>query len=280
MILNVRLLQPDSHKRVTGIPGAVQILVRSVMDKFIDTLSSTLASTASLWRGTNSRPAPNQPKQLLELYDFENCPYCRVVREALTVLDIDAIIYSCPKGGERYRTLVKEKGGKAQFPFLVDKNTGVEMYESADIVAYLSKTYGEKSDGLSLHGLKLAGSMLSSASRGLKGQRVKPAKTPIKPLILYSFESSPFSRPVRELLCELELAYELRNTGKAMMKDMGPPGIRAKLFPDEPVQGRNRLRLLEQAGKVQVPYLIDPNTGIEMFESSDIMAYLNETYAL
>jgi glutathione S-transferase len=249
------------------------------MNKFIDTLTSTLASTASLWRGTNSRPTANQPVQLLQLYDIENCPYCRVVREALTVLDIDAIIYPCPKGGERYRAMVEEKGGKAMFPFLVDKNTGVEMYESADIVAYLRKTYGDKSGGVALHGLKLAGSMLSSASRGIKGQRVKPAKKPVKPLILYSFESSPFSRPVRELLCELELAYELRNTGKAIMKDIGPPSLRARLFPDEPVQGRNRLQLLEQTGKVQVPYLIDPNTSIEMFESSDIMVYLNETYA-
>jgi glutathione S-transferase len=31
---------------------------------------------------------------------------------------------------------------------------------------------------------------------------------------------------------------------------------------------------------VQLPYLIDPNTGEEMFESNDIMAYLNKTYAL
>jgi glutathione S-transferase len=72
----------------------------------------------------------------------------------------------------------------------------------------------------------------------------------------------------------------LRNTGKAMIKDIGPPSIRAKLFPNEPVQGRNRLRLLARAGKVQLPYLIDPNTGEEMFESNDIMAYLNKTYAL
>jgi glutathione S-transferase len=64
-----------------------------------------------------------------------------------------------------------------------------------------------------------------------------------------------------------------------MIKDMGPPSVRATLFPDEPVQGRNRLQLLKQAGKVQVPYFIDPNTSTEMFESSDIMTYLVETYA-
>lgn len=27
-----------------------------------------------------------------------------------------------------------------------------------------------------------------------------------------------------------------------------------------------------------VPYLADPNTGVEMFESADIAAYLRDTY--
>jgi glutathione S-transferase len=31
---------------------------------------------------------------------------------------------------------------------------------------------------------------------------------------------------------------------------------------------------------MQVPYLIDPNTGQAMFESADIVAYLERTYAL
>jgi glutathione S-transferase len=30
---------------------------------------------------------------------------------------------------------------------------------------------------------------------------------------------------------------------------------------------------------VQVPYLEDPNTGVAMFESRDILAYLRATYA-
>ena len=33
------------------------------------------------------------------------------------------------------------------------------------------------------------------------------------------------------------------------------------------------------AEKVMVPWLHDPNTGVEMFESADIVAYLHETYA-
>jgi len=30
---------------------------------------------------------------------------------------------------------------------------------------------------------------------------------------------------------------------------------------------------------MRVPYLIDPNTGVQMFESAEIVAYLDRTYA-
>jgi glutathione S-transferase len=30
---------------------------------------------------------------------------------------------------------------------------------------------------------------------------------------------------------------------------------------------------------VQVPFLVDPNTGTELFESGDIVDYLERTYA-
>ena len=70
----------------------------------------------------------------------------------------------------------------------------------------------------------------------------------------------------------------LRNAGKARWEDMGPPSLRRKLFPDLPVEGRNRLRLLELTGKVQVPYLVDANTGTALYESDDIMRYLERQY--
>ena len=34
-----------------------------------------------------------------------------------------------------------------------------------------------------------------------------------------------------------------------------------------------------RSGKMMVPYLVDPNTGAAMFESADIVAYLERTYA-
>jgi glutathione S-transferase len=40
----------------------------------------------------------------------------------------------------------------------------------------------------------------------------------------------------------------------------------------------SRAAFIERAGKMQVPYLADPNTGIEMFESADINTYLDDTY--
>lgn len=249
------------------------------MNPVLDVTNSVLASSADLWRGTHARPAASLPAQSLELYDMEGCPYCRLVREALTELDLDAMIYPCPKDGKRFRPKVVEQGGQALFPWLVDPNTGTAMYESADIIRYLYTTYGGRKPPAALwRMIDLPTSMLASGVRAAAGIRCRDAKVPEQPLELYSFESSPYSRRVRELLCELELPYLLRNTGKAIWKDLGPPGLRATLFPNEPVKGRNRLALLERTGRVQVPYLIDPNTGEEMYESDVIKAYLLETY--
>jgi glutathione S-transferase len=246
----------------------------------VDVLSSTLASTLRFWRGTNARGSVRQPARPLQLYEFEACPYCRLVREALTELDLDALVYPSPHGGRRFRPKVAQLGGKQQFPFLVDPNTGESMYESGDIIAYLYRTYGGRpAPTRLLRTVDVTTSVLASVPRLRAGSQARPSKAPKRPLELFSFESSPYSRRVRELLCELELPYLLRSTGKARWQDLGPPILRAKLFPELPVVGRTRPELLQRAGKVQVPYLVDPNTGIEMFESQAIREYLLDTYA-
>lgn len=244
--------------------------------------SSLLTSTLAGWAGTVSyRPARKQPAQPIVLYDMENCPYCRLVREVLTELDLDALIQPCPKQGLRFRSKVKELGGKHQFPFLVDPNTGTQMYESADIIRYLAKTYEGRAR--SQRGFKrqlaVTRSNLASAARPTRGYRARPSKAPGQPLELFSFESSPFSRLAREVLCEMEIPYLLRNTGKGRWTDIGSPAVRDKWHKAPKDTGRNRKVLLERTGRVQVPYLIDPNTGTEMFESADIIAYLQQTYS-
>lgn len=256
------------------------------MPSAFDLGTSLLASSFRAWRGSASfRPAERQPEQLLELYDMEASPYCRLVRETLTELELDAMILPCPAGGTRFRPRVQELTGKQQFPYLVDPNTGDALFESAQIINHLHRTYGRGKTaprGIP-RSLSLAGSYAATASRAIgrvRGMRARPSRAPEQPLELYSFESSPYSRPVRERMTELELPYVLRNFGKACWEDMGPPLVRNRFFPDTPVRGRNRLAMREATGRSQVPYLVDANTGVSLYESDAIIRYLEQTYAL
>lgn len=242
--------------------------------------TSLLSTLVRSTNGIGSTPAQVKPKQLLRLYDIENCPYCRLVREALTELDLDAEIMPCPKGGERFRPEATELGGKAQFPFLVDANTGVEMYESLEIVAYLFDTYGKRPLPLKWRAgrLQTLGSMLASAPRLAQGMQARPGVEPEYLLELYSFESSPFARPVRELLCELEIPYILRSCGRTELQEWILPPVRKALDITPASKVGNRRTLQEREGRVAIPYLYDPNTDTGLFESADILDYLRDNY--
>lgn len=242
--------------------------------------TSLLSSTLRAGSGISARPRDRQPAKMLRLYDMENCPYCRLAREALTELDLDVKVYPCPKGGERYRPGVEERGGKAMFPFLIDPNTGVEMYESMDIVEYLFQQYGDTSLPLKwrLGTLQKLSSMLASAPRTTRGMRARPGKLPRKTLELYSFEGSPYARPVRELLCQMEIPYLLRNCGRSEWQDWVLPPIRQVLSIEAQSRIANRLLLQQEHGRVSIPFLFDPNTEEGLFESSEIVKYLHKQY--
>ena len=243
--------------------------------------SSMVATLLRASNGIQSAPAAVKPEKTLQLYDIENCPYCRLVREALTELDLDAEIYPCPKTGQRFRPEVVARGGKAQFPYLVDPNTGAEMYESLEIIAYLFDTYGLRELPLKWKAGKLQtlGSMLASAPRAGHGTKAKPGRLPEYLLELYSFESSPYARPVRELLCELEIPYTLRNCGRTRFEEWVLPPLRERLNVQPDSEVENRRWLQEKEGKVSIPYLYDPNTERGLFESADILEYLWDVYS-
>lgn len=247
----------------------------------LGTIASGLASATRMGRGIYTTPAPVKPEQMLELYEFENCPFCRLVREALTELDLEALVHPCPKNGTRFRPKVIELGGKAQFPFLVDPNTGRQMYESADIIQYLFETYGRRPLPLAwrAHRLQAVSSGFASAYRSGAGSRARPSRVPARPLELYSIESSPYARRVRELLCELEIPYLLHNVGRTQAVESLPPPVRERLGLEVRAKTQAREAFLARSGRLMVPYLIDPNTEIEMFESDAIRAYLLKTYA-
>ncbi|XP_071686698.1 uncharacterized protein [Rutidosis leptorrhynchoides] len=203
-------------------------------------------------------PRPAKP---IEIYEFEGCPFCRKVREIVAVLDLDILYYPCPRNGPTFRPKVGQMGGKKMFPYMVDPNTGVSMYESDDIIKYLVKNYGDGNVPLSL---KLG--LLTTLTAGFamigrmgKGSMYTKAKMPPQPLEVWSYEASPFSKLVREVLVELELPHILHSCARGSPK---------------------RQELYEKVGRFQAPYLEDPNTGVKMFESAEIVDYLRATYAL
>ena len=70
-------------------------------------LQSVAASLIEGGRGVMGTPRPKQPAKPLKLYEFEGSPFCRRVREVITLLNLDVEIYPCPKGGQKYRQIVK-----------------------------------------------------------------------------------------------------------------------------------------------------------------------------
>ncbi|CAM6097046.1 unnamed protein product [Calypogeia fissa] len=237
-------------------------------NSFLESATSGIASLARLPWGSQvdagvaeERSKSGQPPQLFQLYEFEACPFCRRVREALTELDLSAEVYPCPKGSRRHREFVLKNGGKEQFPYFYDPNTGVSMYESSEIVNYLFKEYGggrKPTPGL-LESTLVTGWVptIMRSGRGMMLYAKAKLDPPSEKLELFSYENNQFARLVRETLCELELPYILRNAGKG---------------------SSSRDSLLKLAGSTQVPYLVDPNTGKSMAESLNIISYLFETY--
>lgn len=228
---------------------------------------------------TKARPEP------IEIYEFEGCPFCRKVREGVSILNLKVLYKPCPKDGRNYRNEIKTQyGPKSTFPFMNDPNTGVTMFESDDILNYLFKTYGDGEVPSSLTGAAVpltAG--LGLLPRFNKGGQMKPsrfgtnkdramsvlllnddkteksASASPQPLILWSYEGSPFCKIVREELCELEIPHVQISTPR------GSP---------------NRQLMMDRVGRFQAPYLEDPNEDIALWESEAIVEYLQKRYGL
>ncbi|MCA9513504.1 MAG: glutathione S-transferase N-terminal domain-containing protein [Myxococcales bacterium] len=224
--------------------------------------SSLLASVLRGGRGLiacpRSAPDPSPP---LVLYEFEACPYCRKVRETLSELDLSYVSRPSAAGSAR-RVELEALGGRVRVPYLIDEAAGVALYESEDIIDHLRRTYGRpRPRALRALGAPLNTATAAAASaarpRGRKVTVGPDAPRPSEPLVLWSFEASPYCRKVREVLCELDLEARIENVAK---------------------RSARRPELIARGGKMQVPYLEDPGRGVAMYESDDIVRYLRETY--
>jgi glutaredoxin 3 len=76
-------------------------------------------------------------------------------------------------------------------------------------------------------------------------------------LTLYYKPTCPFCQRVLAAAEDMRIRLDLKNI-------VADPALREEL--------------ISRGGKGQVPYLVDPERGVEMYESEDIIAYLNEHY--
>mgnify|MGYP002633657236 CR=1 FL=1 len=75
------------------------------------------------------------------LYVKTGCPYC------LRVLDYakeNSITFEFRnRDDDGVLDELVARGGKSQYPYLVDRENNIEMYESADIISYLQKEHAK-----------------------------------------------------------------------------------------------------------------------------------------
>jgi glutathione S-transferase len=144
---------------------------------------------------------------------------------------------------------------------MMDQNTGVQMFESGDIIDYLFRVYGKGNIPWTLSSspwVPLSGG-IGLLPRIGRGNSYRPSNPPSSPVVFWSYEGSPFCKIVRERLVE----YGIPHTQVSC-----------------PRGSFNRDRLLEKTGRFQVPYLEDPNTRVNLFESAAIIEYLDKVYGL
>jgi glutathione S-transferase len=224
----------------------------------LDRVLSQVATAMRFGSGGRVGELGARPEVMLELYEFEGCPFCRKVREAFSILDLDARVYPCPKRGKRFRRALMQRGGKALFPYLVDRGADVEMYESDDIVRHLFERYGRGRVPRSLGAGPLTD--FTAMSVGLvrpgAGTFYREAHAPEQPLELFSYEASPACRLVRERLSVLELPYLLRNRAPGSQRPL-PEGV----------------------SRADLPHLIDPNCDLAPSGAPAILQHLDTTYA-
>ncbi|KAG7345588.1 iron hydrogenase [Nitzschia inconspicua] len=214
-------------------------------------------------------PRPQQP---LVLYEYDASPYCKRVRETINLLDLTVEYRPCPGARQgKFSEELFQKTGRRTVPYLFDPNTNVGLFESSDQIEYLLTTYGppkEDFDRKALWPITFEAFSLFTATQvaillGIPGGKRQPNarqdNEEMKPLELWGYETSPFVRPVREKLASLCLPHIMVSCARG---------------------SANRDKMVEKMGRFQVPLLVDPNTGIEMFESAEIEKYLEDVYTI
>lgn len=229
----------------------------------------------------------DRPKKMLQLYEFQGDKNCVIVRETLSVLDIDHIVYPCPRESlsisgsfclnSRYRPQVKSITGDVKLPCLVDENTKQNISGGDEVVEYLWKKYGNKAIAprnytLAMHpSFKCLSLTLSNICRSslVMGILRAPSRKPQQPLELFGYEGSLFVRRVKELLSTCELPYINR---VLPLRSVDKRTAFAKEHAEVLSASRTKFSL------IKVPFLRDPNSNVQLFESAEIIKYIQAKY--
>lgn len=78
---------------------------------------------------------------MMKLYQFESCPYCRMVRELMSELEITYITINVPRDRSRRQTVIAVSG-QPTVPVLVDGD--VVLDDEEKIIPYLREKYAKK----------------------------------------------------------------------------------------------------------------------------------------
>jgi glutaredoxin len=78
---------------------------------------------------------------MLTLYVRPGCPYCHKVLRAGAELGVEFALKESTDPAAVAELVAR--GGKAQYPYLVDDGRGVEMYESDDIIDHLHENFAQ-----------------------------------------------------------------------------------------------------------------------------------------
>lgn len=214
-----------------------------------------------------------RPKQPLILYEYDASPYCKRVREMINILDLSVEYRPCPGARQsKFSKDLMDMTGRQTVPYLIDPNTNKSMFESNDIINYLVSTYGPTDKStydakalwpITFEQFSIFTSTIAAIVRDLPASRrqsnARPDNELMIPLELWGYECSPFVKPVREKLCSLALPHVMISCSRG---------------------SENRDKLVEMTGRFQVPFLVDPNTGVKMFESAEICKYLDAVYTV
>ena len=207
-----------------------------------------------------------QPEKMLVLYENESSAYCKRVREMLNLLDIT---YECRPCFEAKKNAWGVDSDRP-LPYLYDPNLDETVFGDDEIINKLLEQYGPPISEFDRKALwpvefkafSVLTSQLASFLRGNPASTQQPNARPdnesMKPIELWGYECSPFVRPVKEKLSALGLPHTVVSCSRG---------------------SNNRDKMVERTGRFQVPYIIDANTGIEMFEGAEIVDYLEAVYA-